>query len=149
MTRWTTLAAVSLVLAGCAAAGDSSSGEAGSAMTPSPAANDAGGAIEASPAASNTAGRPVAAATADPAATLAEEGDGCGAAKVKDFIGQEATSEVRGRLAASVGHNRIRWLGPGTAATMDYSPGRLNVSLQADPAREDAGANIITGGRCG
>ena len=45
-------------------------------------------------------------------------------------------------LVKLLGHNRIRWLGPDDAMTMDFSPERLNVML-------DAQKRTITGVRCG
>lgn len=68
-------------------------------------------------------------------------GDECGASKVAAFASQKATAEVKARLAAAVGHDSIRWIGPDTAVTLDYSPGRLNVVIDAN--------EVITGGKCG
>ncbi len=87
--------------------------------------------------------------TATPAATAGKAddvdsnppGDECGASRVAAFVSQEATPAVRARLAAKVGHSRIRWVGPDTVVTMDYSAARLNVALDKD--------DVITGGRCG
>ena len=68
------------------------------------------------------------------------EGDECGASKVATFVSQEATPAVRARIAAEVGHSRIRWIGPDTVVTMDFRPDRLNVTLDEN--------DIITGARC-
>jgi hypothetical protein len=68
-------------------------------------------------------------------------GDACGASQVAAFVAQQATSAVRRQVAAKVGHDRIRWIGPDTAVTEDYSPQRLNVSLDRN--------DVITGARCG
>lgn len=93
------------------------------------------------------------AATATPAvdatasATTADDvdsnppGDACGASKVAAFASQKATAEVKARVAAAVGHDSIRWIGPDTAVTLDYSPGRLNVVIDDN--------DVITGGKCG
>ena len=73
-----------------------------------------------------------------PPATDAED---CGAAKAARFVGKNASPDVRAQVAKAVGHDRIRWIGPGDAVTMDYSEGRLNADLDGD--------GKITGFRCG
>ena len=65
----------------------------------------------------------------------------CGADKAAKFVGKNATPDVRAQVIEAVGHNRIRWIKPGDAVTMDFSEGRLNVDLD--------GAGRITGVRCG
>ena len=65
----------------------------------------------------------------------------CGAGKAAKFVGKIATPDVRAQVIETVGHNRIRWIGPDTAVTMDFSEARLNADLTA--------ANRITGFRCG
>jgi hypothetical protein len=65
----------------------------------------------------------------------------CGADKAAKFVGKAATPDVRAQVIEAVGHNRIRWIGPDTAVTMDFSEGRLNAELNA--------SNRITGFRCG
>jgi hypothetical protein len=91
---------------------------------------------------SNTAAQEARTEAAAPARASRVESadDECGASKVAAYIAQEATTAVRARLAADVGHDRIRWVGPDTAVTMDFRPDRLNVSLDS--------ANVITGGKC-
>ena len=118
--------------------GDAAAGASGSATTAGDTASAAPDTAVSSPA---TPG-----ATATTAATSRDidsnpPGDDCGASQVAAFVAQEATPAVRARLAAKVGHNRIRWIGPDTVVTMDYSAARLNVTLD--------GSNVITGGRCG
>lgn len=66
--------------------------------------------------------------------------DECGSSEVEGFVGQEATPAVRTGIQEKVGHDRIRWVGPDTAVTMDFRPDRLNVMLDE--------ANVITGGKC-
>jgi hypothetical protein len=94
------------------------------------------------PSSAAPSGTPSAGETAMPAsqppATDAEE---CGAGKAARFVGRKATPDVRAGVAKAVGHDRIRWIGPGDAVTMDYSEGRLNADL-------DQGGKI-TGFRCG
>jgi hypothetical protein len=54
----------------------------------------------------------------------------CNAPKAEPFVGENATPEVRERLAAAVAPvAAIRWVGAGQATTEDYSPQRLNVML--------------------
>ena len=65
----------------------------------------------------------------------------CGAGKAARFVGRTATPDVRAQVIEAVGHNRIRWIGPDDAVTMDFSESRLNADLTA--------ANRITGFRCG
>ena len=65
----------------------------------------------------------------------------CGADKAARFVGKIATPDVRAQTIEAVGHNRIRWIGPDTVVTMDFSESRLNMSLDAD--------NRITGAKCG
>ena len=65
----------------------------------------------------------------------------CGADKAAKFVGKIATPDVRAQTIEAVGHNRIRWIGPDTVVTMDFSEGRLNMELNA--------SNRITGTRCG
>jgi hypothetical protein len=83
---------------------------------------------------------------APPAPTLTETGDQteadqCGAGKTGHFVGQEATPAVRAEVQAEVGHSSIRWVGPDTMVTEDYSPQRLNMAMDA--------ADVITGASCG
>lgn len=69
------------------------------------------------------------------------QADQCGASKLTRFVGQEATPAVRAEVQAEVGHASIRWVGPDTMVTEDYSPQRLNVAMDA--------AEVITGASCG
>jgi hypothetical protein len=145
--------AAALALAACTDAGspdtEGTGGEpAGSAAEDAePGANESPDptATLTSPATRGTTAIPTATATA--ASTTASRsvdsnpaGDECGASKVAPFVSLVATPAVRARLAAKVGHDRIRWVGPDTAVTMDFRPDRLNVALDK--------ANVITGGTC-
>jgi len=69
-------------------------------------------------------------------------GDACGALKVAQFIGRQDRPTTRADLVKAVGHDRIRWIGPDDAVTMDFSPERLNVLL-------DETKRLIKGARCG
>lgn len=65
----------------------------------------------------------------------------CGAGKTAKFVGKIATPDVRAQVIETVGHNRIRWIGPDDAVTMDFSEARLNADL------DERGK--ITSFRCG
>ena len=97
----------------------------GAPASPVPAPTSAGTAMPKAPAPSPTG--------ADPSE--------CGAGKAAKFVGKLATPDVRAQVIETVGHNRIRWIGPSDSVTMDYSEERLNADLSA--------ANRITGFRCG
>lgn len=132
------LAASALALAACGeAAYDAETGDE-SAMT-----SESGNAM--APDASNGA-PPASAESAVPGEATdgggndTPKGDRCGAGEVTKYVGEEATSDIRARIAADVGHTRIRWIGPDTVVTMDYSPERLNVTLDAN--------DVITGANC-
>lgn len=55
--------------------------------------------------------------------------DACTAHLVSRFIGATATPTVRTAIEKATGHNRIRWIRPGTAVTQDFRQDRLNVIL--------------------
>ena len=140
-----------LALAACGAPGDSESGSAGDAsgsetVDSEPTGTAPGGdAAEQGPDTPvSNAGQPEAGATSAATTRRAVDsnppGDECGASKVAQFVSQKATSAVRARLAAEVGHDRIRWVGPDTVVTMDFRPDRLNVALDEN--------DVITGGKC-
>lgn len=69
------------------------------------------------------------------------DGSSCGADKAARFVGRQDTPTTRAEVIEAVGHNRIRWIGPGDVVTMDFSESRLNMSL-------DAKRKII-GAKCG
>lgn len=130
--------AATLALAACSDAGSPESmGEDGAVSTPSDAATSAAPDTPVSNSPSPGASAPPEPMPA-PDSTSAD--DECGAAKVSAYVAQEATPAVRTRLAADVGHDRIRWVGPDTVVTMDFRPDRLNVELDS--------AGVITGGKC-
>jgi hypothetical protein len=93
------------------------------------------------PAATPRAAQPSTAAASGAVVDSNLPGDACGATKVVAFVSQKATAEVKRKVAAEVGHSTIRWVGPDTVVTQDYSPQRLNVTLDAN--------DVITGGKCG
>lgn len=64
-------------------------------------------------------------ATARPDATCrAEAGAG--------LVGRPANAELGAEALRLTGAARLRWIRPGDMVTMDYSPSRLNLHLDAD-----------------
>lgn len=56
-------------------------------------------------------------------------GDTCLGGKTFDATGKQDNPELRASIAATIGHDRIRWITPGTMVTRDYRPDRLNVDI--------------------
>lgn len=77
----------------------------------------------------------------DSAALPSEGRDACNAAAASEAIGRRATPALRSEVARQVGHERIRWIAPGQAVTMDFRPDRLNIDL-------DSGG-VVVRARCG
>jgi hypothetical protein len=61
----------------------------------------------------------------------AEDGS-CGADKLARWRNVLPTDEVKAEIAATVGERPIRYIAPGDAVTLDFSPSRLNVELGKD-----------------
>ena len=61
----------------------------------------------------------------------ADDGD-CGADKLGRWLNALPSAEVKAQIAATVGQRAIRYIGPGDAVTLDFSPSRLNVELGQD-----------------
>ena len=57
---------------------------------------------------------------------------GCGADKLANWLGVLPTDDVKAEIAATVGQRPIRYIAPGDAVTLDFSPSRLNVELGED-----------------
>lgn len=51
----------------------------------------------------------------------------CDASGVQARLGAKATAEMGAELLTSSGAQRLRWVPPRTAVTMDFQPNRLNV----------------------
>lgn len=73
---------------------------------------------------------------------IADTDDACGTAKVESYIGKEATAAVRSTIARESGAGSARWLYPDSMVTEDFSPSRLNVTMEK-------GTDIIVSMRCG
>ena len=74
--------------------------------------------------------------------TIPEAGAGkCDATRVQNFVGALGTADLGTAVLKRSGARTIRWLAPGTMATMDYRQDRLNVRVDA--------RNFVTGVDCG
>lgn len=57
---------------------------------------------------------------------------GCGADQLAGYVGSPATDDVIAKIREWRGEHPIRVLKPGSMATMDYRPDRLNIDVDAD-----------------
>lgn len=67
---------------------------------------------------------------ADATATEAEET--CGAEKLGRWLNSLPSDSVKAEIAEAAGHERIRYITPGDAVTLDYRPDRLNIETGTD-----------------
>lgn len=58
-------------------------------------------------------------------------GYACNAERLGDLIGRPATAELGAEALRRSGSRRLRWIRPGDMVTMDFSPERLNIHLDA------------------
>lgn len=65
----------------------------------------------------------------------------CDAGMVQDLIGRRATAELGREALRQSGARALRWIRPGQAITMDFSPDRLNVEVD--------GQDRVAALRCG
>ena len=56
----------------------------------------------------------------------------CGADKLDRWLNVLPTETVKADIRETVGHDRIRYIAPGDAVTMDLRPDRLNVETGVD-----------------
>jgi len=56
---------------------------------------------------------------------------GCDAEAAAALVGRPATAELGAEALRLAGARRLRWIRPGDMVTMDYSPQRLNIHLDA------------------
>ena len=56
----------------------------------------------------------------------------CGADKLVRWLNVLPTETVKAEIREAVGHDRIRYIAPGDAVTMDLRPDRLNVETGVD-----------------
>jgi hypothetical protein len=56
----------------------------------------------------------------------------CGADKLAPYLNLLPTSTAKEEIAKTVGHSRIRYVGPNDATTRDFRPDRLNAVLGVD-----------------
>lgn len=55
--------------------------------------------------------------------------DGCGASRLRSFVGQTLDAAAQARAATTSGARVVRVIRPGQAVTMDYSIDRLNIEV--------------------
>lgn len=58
--------------------------------------------------------------------------DTCRLTLTERFIGAKAVPAVRSTIGQIARPNPVRWIAPGQAVTLDFSPRRLNVILDED-----------------
>jgi hypothetical protein len=56
----------------------------------------------------------------------------CGADKLGRWLNVLPTDDVKASISEAVGERPIRYIAPGDAVTLDFSPSRLNVELGED-----------------
>lgn len=64
--------------------------------------------------------------------SMRDDGDECGSTLVQTYVGLRANQTVREEVSRRSGAEVIRWIEPGMAVTMDFSPNRLNAELDQD-----------------
>tara|TARA_B100000678_G_scaffold224464_1_gene192062 strand:- start:373 stop:711 length:339 start_codon:yes stop_codon:yes gene_type:complete len=69
------------------------------------------------------------------------DGAACTSDGLDDLIGQQGSSSLAAEAMKRSGAQKLRWMQPGTMATMDYRTDRLNIELD--------GNNVVTGFKCG
>jgi hypothetical protein len=67
--------------------------------------------------------------------------DECGAAGLSRYLNVVPSGEMKSAITSAIGDRTIRYIAPGDAVTMDFSPTRLNAELGDD--------GRITRFRCG
>jgi hypothetical protein len=58
--------------------------------------------------------------------------DECGASLLGGYLGQSPGTDVTTAIRSTIAHDRIRFIRPDDAVTMDYRSDRLNVEVGAD-----------------
>ncbi|HEV2818862.1 MAG TPA: I78 family peptidase inhibitor [Allosphingosinicella sp.] len=64
-------------------------------------------------------------------ATTTTPDDQCSADRLSNLVGRPATPELGAEAQRRSGAARLRWIRPGDMVTMDFSPRRLNIHLDA------------------
>ncbi len=60
----------------------------------------------------------------------------CDATRAQSLIGRQADAALGQEALERTGARTLRWIRPGQAVTMDYSPQRLNIKLDANDRAE-------------
>lgn len=55
----------------------------------------------------------------------------CAAERAAPLVGRQASQDLGAEALRLTGGRRLRWIRPGDAVTMDFSPDRLNIHLDA------------------
>ena len=107
-------------LASCGAEGDreAATGEAAAAAT--------------EPAVPDTIPEPADAVAAVAQSKSEADDTACGADKLGRWLNVLPTDDVKAAILEAVGERPIRYIAPGDAVTLDFSPSRLNVELGED-----------------
>ena len=100
--------------------------------TDEPGAPEATGTATETTAIPDTIPEPADAVAAAARSSSEADDSGCGADKLANWRNVLPTDEVKAKIAATVGERPIRYIAPGDAVTLDFSPSRLNVELGED-----------------
>jgi hypothetical protein len=126
------LIAAGLTLSACQGNAGAPSGEG-----PTPAAT----ATPAAPARIATAGLPVPAASPSKGIVATPDPDPCGADKLGPYLNLLPTSTATEEIATTVGHDRIRYVGPEDIVTQEFREDRLTARLGVDGRIKSFGCN--------
>jgi hypothetical protein len=63
---------------------------------------------------------------------VSDETHRCNAGLVQNLVGLPADEELGERALQQSGADRLRWIRPGDAVTMDFNPRRLNIEIDDD-----------------
>ena len=88
-----------------------------------------------------TAGSPSPAATPSKGIAPTSDLDPCGADKLGPYLNLLPTSTAKEEIAKTVGHNRIRYVGPEDIVTQEFREDRLTARLGVDGRIKSFGCN--------
>jgi hypothetical protein len=75
---------------------------------------------------------PAAPAAPAPAASAQPGATPCGAEKLHNYLNLLPTSTAKDEIAATVGHDRIRYVGPNDVTTREFREDRLTADIGVD-----------------
>jgi hypothetical protein len=70
--------------------------------------------------------------TDSPTASIEPPPTPCGAEKLQNYLNLLPTSTAKDEIAATVGHNRIRYVGPNDVTTREFREDRLTADIGVD-----------------